>query len=327
MSSGALLHNWLVTYDLDRASHRRRDKTWLEERLHAPTSVILPVWRLQNLFAALSPAPRLARLSPSALEAVFGTPNRTQSVETFVFLGRSGNDCAYFSVVLAPDDSTLAERFGRWGEFRELRTLTPLMEPWEAALAAYARAMAYWHHHHRFCGVCGHPTLSTEGGFIRLCCSPECGEQHFPRTDPAVIVRVTSGEHILLARQAHWMPYMYSVLAGYVEPGESLETAVAREVWEETGIHLAEVRYHSSQPWPFPSSLMLGFTALAADTRICRCDGELEDARWFSRSDIQRGLQNGTLRLPIRSAIAFRLIQEWFDAGDLGTLEQMLAST
>ncbi len=318
--------NWLVTHALDRAAQRRLDAPWLAQRLQDPSSAILPLWRDQTLFAPGTldggQAALPALLAPQSIAlALQGRPELDEplSTETTVFLGQAAGR-AYFALDLPPDDDAAA-RFAPWGEFRDLRPLIPLMGRWEAALAAYARAMLYWQRHHRFCGACGSPTLSREGGFVRRCTNPACGEQHYPRTDPAIIVRVTRGERILLGRQARWAPRMVSVLAGFVEPGESLETAVVREVLEETGIELAEVHYHSSQPWPFPASLMLGFTATAATDAIRLDDGELEDARWFTRAEIRRGLDEGTLRLPMPVAVSYRLIRDWFDAGDEGTLD------
>ena len=153
-------------------------------------------------------------------------------------------------------------------EFTDLRRVGPLLPRQEGALLAYARGIAYWHERHRFCGVCGAPTRSEEGGHVRRCTDAACGTTHFPRTDPAVIMLVHDGERCLLGRKSEWPKGMHSTLAGFVEPGESLEEAVAREVFEETGIHVTDVIYHSSQPWPFPASLMLGFHAKALSTAI-----------------------------------------------------------
>jgi NAD+ diphosphatase len=154
-----------------------------------------------------------------------------------------------------------------------------------------------------------------EAGFIRRCTNAECDRQHFPRTDPAIIVLVTHGDRALLGRQAKWDATWYSVLAGFVEPGESLEQAVRREVKEEAGITVGEVRYDSSQPWPFPSSLMIGFTAEALDDDIRIGDDELEDARWFTRADVDAGLEAGELRLSPRISISRHLIESWRLAG------------
>ncbi len=165
-------------------------------------------------------------------------------------------------------------------------------------MLALARAMVWWHSRHRFCGVCGSPTLSEEAGHMRRCTNPECKAMHFPRTDPAVIMLVTDGERALLGRNKNFPPGMYSTFAGFVEPGESLEDAVAREVREETGIEVGQVIYHSSQPWPFPANIMLGFHAEAMSSEIAVDYGELEDAKWFERDWLLAHVDDNTFRLP-----------------------------
>jgi NAD+ diphosphatase len=198
-------------------------------------------------------------------------------------------------------------------QLRELRPLAPLLPPDSASLLAYARALALWKARHRHCGVCGAPNLPARAGHVMRCSREGCGTENFPRLDPAIIVLVTdaSGERALLGRQASWAPGRYSTIAGFVEPGESLEDAVIREVEEETGVHVDDVQYVASQPWPFPSSLMLGFRAVARTHDITLRDGELEDARWFSRAD----LAAGSPALPPAGAISARLIDAWFGEG------------
>jgi NAD+ diphosphatase len=198
-------------------------------------------------------------------------------------------------------------------ELRELRAFAPLLPPDSASLLAYARALALWRSRHRHCGVCGAPNAPARAGHVLRCTRAGCGNETFPRLDPAIIVLVTSadGELALLGRQATWPPGRYSTIAGFVEPGESLEDAVAREVEEETGVHVSDVRYESSQPWPFPSSLMLGFRAVARTHAITLRDGELEDARWFSRADVAAGRP----ALPPAGAISARLIDGWYGGG------------
>jgi NAD+ diphosphatase len=188
----------------------------------------------------------------------------------------------------------------------------------EAGVLAYARAMVHWREKHRFCGRCGSRTVATQGGHVLQCSEAGCATLQFPRIDPAVIVLVTDGERALLGRQADWPAGRYSTIAGFVEPGESLEDAVIREVREETGVEVDVVDYHSSQPWPFPSSLMLGFTAHASRTQIHRADEELEDARWLTREQIAAG----EVALPTTHSISFRLIEDWYDAGARVPLRQ-----
>ena len=211
----------------------------------------------------------------------------------------------------APADRNPSELTGLAGaRFEELRPLAPLLEQTEASQLAYARALSYWRGRHRYCGVCGARNVPMRAGHAMRCANAACGTEVFPRIDPAIIVLVTDGERALLGRQANWPAGRYSTIAGFVEPGESLEDAVAREVHEETGVHVIESRYHSSQPWPFPSSLMLGFMASASPEARPHGSSELEDARWFTRDQIA----SGTPMLPPRTSISFCLIEHWFDA-------------
>jgi NAD+ diphosphatase len=191
--------------------------------------------------------------------------------------------------------------------FEELRPLAPVLPADEAGLLAYARAMAIWRARHRYCGICGAPTAPTHAGHILVCSNPACEHELFPRIDPAIIVLVSDGERALLGRQPSWPPRRYSTIAGFVEPGESLEDAVVREVAEETGVTVRSVRYASSQPWPFPSSLMAGFRASAEPGSPVQLSGELEDARWFTREQ----LTAGEALAPPSQSISWRLIEEW----------------
>jgi NAD+ diphosphatase len=201
-------------------------------------------------------------------------------------------------------------------QLSELRPLAPMLPPDAASLLAYARALVLWRGRHRFCGVCGAANTPVRAGHVMRCTRAECGAETFPRLDPAIIVLVTdpTGERALLGRQSTWAAGRYSTIAGFVEPGESLEDAVVREVSEETGVDVGDVVYESSQPWPFPSSLMLGFRAIARSETISLRDGELEDARWFSRADIA----SGNPGLPPAGAISARLIDGWFHGRQAG---------
>lgn len=170
--------------------------------------------------------------------------------------------------------------------FEELRPLSGRLPADEAGLLAYVRALAVWRARHRFCGVCGSPTVPERAGHVLRCSNTQCGQEVFPRIDPAIIVLVTDGDRVLLGRAASWPAGRYSTIAGFVEPGESLEDATAREVLEETGVRLLRVDYQSSQPWPFPTSLMLGFRAVAEPGSVITVGEELEDAQWFTRDEI-----------------------------------------
>jgi len=207
--------------------------------------------------------------------------------------------------VLVQLDDEIAEPGGM--RFEELRPLASELDADEASLMAYARALIHWQRRHRHCGVCGAKTLPERGGHVMRCSAVQCDSQFFPRIDPAIIVLVTDGQRALLGRQASWPPRRYSTIAGFVEPGESLEDTVRREVLEETGVTVDRCHYHSSQPWPFPSSLMLGFIASAAAGALPRASDELEDARWFTREQIEAG----EILLPPATSISHRLIMTW----------------
>ena len=189
--------------------------------------------------------------------------------------------------------------------FEELRPLANTLPAEEGGLVAYARAMAVWRARHRYCGVCASTLVPERAGHVMRCL--KCGHESFPRIDPAIIVLVADGDRCLLGRQASWPPGRYSTIAGFVEPGESLEDAVAREVLEETAVRVRTVNYHSSQPWPFPSSLMVGFHATADSSQPVQVTNELEHARWFSREE----LMQGPPLLPPSQSISYRLITTW----------------
>jgi NAD+ diphosphatase len=290
--------NFYVTVTLDRAALRRRDDEWLLSRRSHPESRLLPVWRGQNLIrdAEVPVAAVLTRVEAQTLIAEAGT---------VAFLGLIG-EVAHFAIDLSHRDEPPIFPGTR---FADLRSVGALLAREEGGLLAYARGLLHWHQRHRFCGVCGSPTEAREGGHLRRCTS--CGTEHYPRTDPAVIMRIEHGERVLLGRQKQWPPGMHSVLAGFVEPGESLEDAVRREVLEEVSLPTTDVRYHSSQPWPFPASIMLGFTARALDERIVVDNHEIEQARWYTREELKASPENETFRLPRRDSIARRLVDDW----------------
>ncbi|WP_326825524.1 NAD(+) diphosphatase [Streptosporangium sp. NBC_01756] len=192
-----------------------------------------------------------------------------------------------------------------------LRQVGPLLDDLDAGLLVYAVALEAWHSTHEFCPRCGSRTEVRAGGHVRVCLKD--GSQHFPRVDPAVIMMIHDDEdRCLLARGPQWPEGRLSVLAGFVEPGESLEHAVAREVMEEVGVHIADPRYLGSQPWPFPRSLMLGFFARATTTEFVLDPEEIAEAHWFSRAELLAALESGAVRLPSEVSIARRLIETWY---------------
>ena len=281
---------------VDRASALRKDAAWLESALLAADSRFVPVWRTQNLIRR-GPTPTAVLLARAALPAF--------EASEAILLGRFHGTAA-FAVELTAHAPEFPELDA---EFTDLRLAGGLLPPDEAGLLAYARALVWWRHRHRHCGACGAPTVPSEAGHVMTCTRPGCATEFFPRIDPAITVLVTDGERALLGRQASWPRGRYSTIAGFVEPGESLEDAVVREVREETSVEVIDLEYHSSQPWPFPSSLMVGFVARARNTSIACPDGELEDARWFTRAEIA----SGTPMLPPPQSISFRLIANWYE--------------
>jgi NAD+ diphosphatase len=301
---------------LDRAGDsRRRDPEWLAaQRAHPRARAVVAGSRGVRL-----DGPRLARVP------LDGRPAE-------LLLGLDGDGPLFAVDEDAPGDG-LPPLVGAGGPRGEppaedggqrvgLRQAAAQLSQTDGGLAAYAAALLNWHRRHRFCANCGQATDIAEGGLVRHC--PRCGAEHHPRTDPVVIMLVTDGDRLMLGRQAAWPTGRYSALAGFVEPGESLEEAVAREVREEAGVTIGRPRYVASQPWPFPASLMLGFSApwTGGEPRVG--DQELQDVRWFERAEIARaaaadddigwgtpGDAGGPLQLPPRLAIARRLVEEW----------------
>ncbi len=277
---------------LDRAGERRRDSEWLEARLADPGSRGIGV-TTDGVLVTEGEVPRPAYLDLAQLQELGG--------DQPVLLGVADGEAIFAAGV---------ERAAPGTRSRSLREAGALLSQEDGALLAYAQALISWHRRHGFCGVCGTPTEVREAGHVRAC--PNCGAQHHPRTDPVVIMLVSDGERVLLGRQPSWPERRYSALAGFVEPGESLEEAVAREVREEALVEVDRVEYHASQPWPFPASLMLGFRARYAGGTPEVGDGELADVRWFERGELVDAVEGtGELVLPPPVAIARRLIDAW----------------
>jgi NAD+ diphosphatase len=268
---------------LDRVSERRSDESWVAERLSDPASRAVVAGR----DGVLVEGDRVARV-----------PLR-EAAEP-VLLGVE-DGAALFAVEARDGDSLMG-----------LREAAATLAQDEGGLAAYAAALRNWHRTHRHCARCGARTEPSDAGHVRAC--PSCSAHHHPRTDPVVIMLVEDGDRLLLGRQAAWPAGVYSALAGFVEHGESLEEAVAREVSEEAGVTVQDVRYVASQPWPFPTTLMLGFVARWAAGEPHARDDELEEVRWFSRAELEDAVAGrGPVALPPPLAIARRLIEGWLD--------------
>jgi NAD+ diphosphatase len=280
---------------MDRRAEQRLRDDWLVEARADDDTLYVAMRQGTVLVHESGGATRVAFLKGSdARVAAVDDPDR------LVLLGwYLERRCVLVDLPAEPAPEQPGERFA------ELRPLASDLPANEAGLAAYARALDLWRHGHRFCGRCGTATTASRAGHARHC--PACDQYTFPRLDPAVIVLVHDGERALLGRQATWPPGRFSTIAGFVEPGETLEDAVRREVHEEAGIIVGQVTYHSSQPWPFPASLMLGFTARALPATPVLHDGELEEAGWFSRAQ----LRSGAVLLPPPEAISRRLIDSW----------------
>jgi NAD+ diphosphatase len=297
---------------LDREAARRRDEDWVASQIHLPGTKFLP---LRDLSFPMRQVDGGMRLAWSDLPAGANTDRHPP-----LLLG-TDEESARFAI----NEASAANQFELPSDasFTDLRAAAPVLDADDAGIAAQARAFLDWHERHRFCAVCGAPTDAAQGGIFRKCTS--CPSEHFPRTDPVVITVVidTERDRCLLGRQASWPPGMFSALAGFIDHGESIEDAVRREVAEESGIDAVNVRYHSSQPWPFPSSLMIGCHADAGSADINYDDWEMDDVRWFTREEIRSslnqppaqlgepGLPGGALSLPGPMAIAHTLITTW----------------
>lgn len=295
---------------LDRGDVQRRQPQWLETQAANPQSRFLPLWQLNVLLQTASET-HLGWLSPAEIKLL--------DIEVPpVFLGLL-EGVAHFAIDVSHlgDPQHELNLDDAW-QFVESRAAATRVSAAEAGILAQSRSQINWHQRHRFCSVCGQPTEQGRGGHVRRC--PACKAEHFPRTDPVAIMVVIDGERCLLGQSRGRLSRTgrYSALAGFIDQGESIEEAVRREVKEEAGIEVGEVRYHSSQPWPFPSSLMIGCHAVALSRDIHIDDEEMTDVRWFSRDEVRLALkgENPNLQVPDPIAIAHHLIKAWAE-GDI----------
>lgn len=285
---------------IDRAAHLRGDEAWIARAWGTPSTRVLPVHDgAVPVLRSSGGAPALRLLSPDEVDGA-----------EVAFLGVADTGTAYFCARV-PDRDAVS------GEWADLRQVGALLDDTEVGVMASAVALDNWHAAHPRCTRCGERTAIAQSGWMRRC--PADGSEHYPRTDPAVIVLVIDDEdRALLGRQGRWAPTWFSTLAGFVEPGESAEAAVRREVLEESGVVIDELAYLGSQPWPFPCSLMLGYHAWATTTDI-QVDGEeIVEARWFSRAELARACEAGEVALPPAVSIARRLIERWYGEPLLG---------
>jgi NAD+ diphosphatase len=293
---------------LDRLDQHRDDADWLAAAWQRGNLLVVDFegrapCRGEPLRLHVTPCRGLDRLAPQAS-----------------FLGCEG-DVAWFATAAARLETAEREALGPWLGLREAAALLPASD---SGLFAYAKALLLWQTRAAFCGACGSPTILARAGHCRRCVAPDCGLEHYPRTDAAVIALVTDGERVLLGRQAGWPARRYSTLAGFVEPGESLEDAVRREVREEAGIVVGNCSYRSSQPWPFPASLMLGFRAEALSREIRTAD-ELEQAHWFAADELLSRVERDEIRLSPPISISFRLIADWLlESQDAARVRRLL---
>jgi len=298
---------------LNRASEKRTDSGWIESRRRDPSSLILPLWRLEPFL--LGPeksdaAATLGLMRPGIADSL------ASADAACIFLGLDG-DAAVFALDVseAGDPASEGPLAGR-GYFRDARVAAQMVSIKDAAIIAQAKAMIDWHQRHGFCPRCGAPTAMVDAGYRRLC--GKCKAEHFPRVDPVVIMLATDGDACLVGRGKLFPPGMFSALAGFVEPGETIEEAVRRELMEEASAKVGEVTYYATQPWPFPSSLMIGCFAKAISREVKVDENELAEVRWIERSiarELIAGKQVDGIKVPPPIAIAHHLIKTWALAG------------
>ena len=290
--------NSFTSVRLDRLVDFRDDAGWVERALSSPDTRYLPLWRGRGL---IDPA--------RADRPVVYLEERPERAPT-TLLGRDSRYC-YFA---CPVEEELRLRLldsHPGSVFADLRQATRGLHEKHAGILAYAKALMHWQYRHAFCGSCGTPNRLESAGHRLVCSNPACARESFPRIDPAIIVLITHGDACLLGRNAAWPDRRFSTLAGYLEPGESLEDAVTREVYEEARVRLSSIRYVSSQPWPFPSSAMCGFYA-EATSRDCAPTEEMEELRWLTAAELAQAIERDEIRVPPPVSIAFRLIADWY---------------
>ena len=307
--------NRFTAVRLDRDVDRRDDADWAVTALKDPATRLVPLWRSRSLLQKSHDGTLAVYLSATEL-------SDPALIQPPTLLGNDGvRD--YFAVSITDSQRDGIKTKYPEARFVDLRRASIDMAAKHAGILAYAKALHYWQHRHAFCGVCGSPNQLRSAGHRMACSNEECSRETFPRIDPAIIVLVTHKDACLLGHNARWPANVFSSLAGFVEPGESLEDAVVREVYEEAQVELADIRYVSSQPWPFPASAMCGFYAEAIN-RSNGCSEEVEETRWFTVASLTEALNAGEVRLPSSVSIAFRLLSDWFRNHGGGDLEELV---
>src|ERR1700689_1829907 len=288
---------------LNRASEKRIDSNWIESKWRDASSLVLPMRRLEPFLAGAEkaePPIELGVVRTSVVESL------AADGATRIFLGLDG-DIAVFAIDV-PEASE--QQLAGLGYFRDARVAASMVSLKDAAIIAQAKALIDWHQRHGFCPQCGAPTKLMDAGYRRLC--GKCNAEHFPRVDPVVIMLATEGEACLVGRGKHFPPGMFSALAGFVEPGETIEEAVRRELMEEASVKIGEVTYYATQPWPFPSSLMIGCFAKAESREAHADENELAEVRWIERRvarELIEGRRVDGIMVPPPIAIAHHLIR------------------
>jgi len=296
---------------LNRASEKRLEAKWIESRLHDPSSLIFPMWRLEPFLLGpenSTPPIQLGLLKPGVTDVL------AADKAPCIFLGLDGDRAVFALDISAADNPAEEGPLAGLGFFRDARAAGQMVSIKEAAIIAQAKALIDWHQRHRFCARCGAETTMADAGYKRAC--PKCNAEHFPRTDPVVIMLATHGDACLVGRGKNFPGRFYSALAGFIEPGETIEEAVRRELHEEAGVKTGRVDYFATQPWPFPYSLMIGCFAEAENREITLDGVELADAQWIERDKaraILGGDQSHGIFFPPSIAIAHHLLKRWIE--------------
>jgi len=295
--------NLFASVRLDRLAEYRDDPDWVKTAMESTAARFVMLWRNRSLLAESGEGQIAVYLRPDDIRGL-------GDVEPPTLLGTDGK--RYFFAVSINDRQQEEVLAGRPGaRFLDLRLASVDMDAKHAGVLAYAKALHYWQYRQKYCGICGAPNHLESSGHKLVCSNGDCGRQFFPRIDPAIIVLVTHGDACLLGRNSNWPAKRFSTLAGFVEPGESLEDTVVREVFEESRVRLKKMRYRSSQPWPFPASAMCGFFA-EAESRDCAASDEMEEIIWLNAQALRTAVEKDEIRLPPPVSIAFQLIAEWY---------------